>query len=366
MTKEVKLALILGFLVTLVVSILISDHLSQARDAQIESAGDETRMVSGSGLYPVQAPRNLAMPLTPDNRSMTGFAPPPREPETVVASRQPVVSPVRELSTALSQPVNQAADGTSIVDPIQLAGPASEVPSWQDLSAPHSNRAEFEPLVIRQRIASNDQNEPTLSLSDALRKFRSQLPTLTNLQDADAQATDTDRTRAKPTHTGVARGTSQVDQAAEPGPGYWYIVKQNDSLTSIARDELGTGNRWREIADVNPQRLLPDNGVRIGVRLWIPSDPKASEKPAPDSTRSATPAEPKVSANTTAPSKPVPVTVAREYTVQAGDSLSKIASRELGAAARYTEIKAMNGLDTDDIRVGQVLKLPERSAAQGR
>ena len=48
------------------------------------------------------------------------------------------------------------------------------------------------------------------------------------------------------------------------------------------------------------------------------------------------------------------------YIVKAGDSLWKIAKNELGKGIRYTEIKKLNGLKNDTIRVGQVLKLPDK------
>lgn len=46
------------------------------------------------------------------------------------------------------------------------------------------------------------------------------------------------------------------------------------------------------------------------------------------------------------------------YTVVKGDSLWKIASDKLGNGSRYTEIKSLNGLTSDTIYAGQVLKLP--------
>lgn len=48
----------------------------------------------------------------------------------------------------------------------------------------------------------------------------------------------------------------------------------------------------------------------------------------------------------------------RTYTVKAGDSLWAIAAKQLGNGSRYKEIKSLNGLTSDVINAGQVLKLP--------
>ena len=48
------------------------------------------------------------------------------------------------------------------------------------------------------------------------------------------------------------------------------------------------------------------------------------------------------------------------YTVRTGDSLWSIAARMLGSGSRYTEIKQLNGLKSDLITPGQVLRLPKR------
>lgn len=55
-----------------------------------------------------------------------------------------------------------------------------------------------------------------------------------------------------------------------------------------------------------------------------------------------------------------PETTQTTYTVKTGDSLWKIAAKLLGNGSRYTEIKALNGLKTNTIRVGQVLKIPTK------
>jgi nucleoid-associated protein YgaU len=52
---------------------------------------------------------------------------------------------------------------------------------------------------------------------------------------------------------------------------------------------------------------------------------------------------------------------ARSYTVRPGDSLGRIAARELGSSKRLGEIAALNKMDPDDdLLVGAILKLPSK------
>lgn len=52
-------------------------------------------------------------------------------------------------------------------------------------------------------------------------------------------------------------------------------------------------------------------------------------------------------------------TSGRTYTVVRGDSLSRIAQRQLGSAGKWPEIAKANGLrDPNQLKVGQVLRLP--------
>lgn len=56
----------------------------------------------------------------------------------------------------------------------------------------------------------------------------------------------------------------------------------------------------------------------------------------------------------------IPGSGVKTYTVKKGDTLWAIAAGQLGDGSRYNEIKTMNGLKSDTIHAGQTLKLPER------
>lgn len=55
----------------------------------------------------------------------------------------------------------------------------------------------------------------------------------------------------------------------------------------------------------------------------------------------------------------------RSVRVREGDTLEKIARRELGDAARWREIQQLNGVDPRKIKVGQVLQLPGAPGTAG-
>lgn len=120
-----------------------------------------------------------------------------------------------------------------------------------------------------------------------------------------------------------------------------YVVQSGDSLSTIAQRELGAGHRWSELADLNPHVADHPDLIHAGTVLILPT--------------------------------PATVGLERSYTVKAGDTLSKIAQRELGDADRYPEIfhaskdtlqpGQVRLTDPDRIDIGQTLTIPATAAA---
>lgn len=68
------------------------------------------------------------------------------------------------------------------------------------------------------------------------------------------------------------RGKDEASSPASPAsrPFRWYQIKKNDRYVTIAREELGSESRWREIYEMN-KSMFPDHGqIREGVRIKIP------------------------------------------------------------------------------------------------
>lgn len=108
---------------------------------------------------------------------------------------------------------------------------------------------------------------------------------------------------------------------------FMYEVQAGDTLWKLAERYLGGGNKYRDIMELN---ALTSESLSPGMQLKIP-----------------------IASNNTQPE----VTY-REYTVKRGDTLWKIATTQLGSGSRYREIIEINGLTTEEIRPGQILKLP--------
>ncbi len=56
----------------------------------------------------------------------------------------------------------------------------------------------------------------------------------------------------------------------------------------------------------------------------------------------------------------VKTTKERTYVVKDGDTLRSIAADQLGDPSRAVEIKILNKLPTDILKIGKVLKLPKK------
>lgn len=128
----------------------------------------------------------------------------------------------------------------------------------------------------------------------------------------------------------------------QPRRGTPYTIRSGESLSAIAaRNKIN----WVKLAEYN--YITDPNKVRVGQVILIP--PKAGEPlSAPAPVRSYTPAAPQVSST------------GKTYVVQSGDSLSVVARRY---GTSVGELKSVNGLSSDRLLVGQVLKLPAGSAA---
>lgn len=121
-----------------------------------------------------------------------------------------------------------------------------------------------------------------------------------------------------------------------------YLVQPGDDLWSVAEQLLGEGRRWRDLAEANPELLAaPTVDLIPGTRLLLPAE--AVQTAHRQATKS------------------------RTITVVRGDTLSGLAKKHLGDAARWPRIYHANADRIDDpdlIDVGWKLVIPFRASAK--
>lgn len=157
-------------------------------------------------------------------------------------------------------------------------------------------------------------------------------------------------------------------------PSY-YIVKEGESLSFIAEQQLGDGDRWPEIVKIN--NITDINTITAGTKLIMPSGTPLAALPSPTAVPSSTPFPSFTPAPYTSPAPsqtPIPdkgdigdsgaMTKKanpniKEYTVQEGEGLWEIAEKVYGDGEMYNQIMKANKIDNpDQIYPGMKLKMP--------
>jgi nucleoid-associated protein YgaU len=132
-------------------------------------------------------------------------------------------------------------------------------------------------------------------------------------------------------------------------------VQQGDTPATIAKRELGSAARYQEILDANPG-LVASKLVK-GMEIKIPV---GSTSPVASTGASGTPA----------PLSPATESAAgeRTYVVKSGDTLSTIASREMGGRSRWPDLQHANEdvlHGSTALRIGMKLRIPVAGSSGG-
>lgn len=321
MTREHKLALIVGFALVLVLAVLFSDHLSKARSVEQSS---ELQVASSKQV----------------GASPKGLKPPAQiiESETAAAAGTTRV------------PLPGVAPQPALV--AQTDGPTAPLPPTA------------EPTVVRTAAPADpalphDQFEMVPDLTFAKSELSAEI----------AGLTDTVGPGGKPL-------SSQ--------PMKRHDVREGESAFSIARSVYGDGTLWPKLRDYNKGKIADNGAMRSGVTLMLPPrdvllgeavlSPEARLNPQPTvpgakpgptpakpDSRDARPGRDTRVAGGTRPAVPGARSAFSTYTVKKGDVLEQVARRTLGSAGRWRDIADANrGVDPNSLKVGQQLRIPAR------
>ena len=317
MTRENKLALVVGFALILFIGILISDHFSVARN-QVSANLANQPIADPLAAQPRDDPGLLVLKPPP-------AAPPPSAP--LLQQGEPAVNP-----TNMGPVEPMTPEQRSMIDhsaTLAYSSPrAGDAPATQ--SDPQRVPRNVEP--VNDGIAAGNQAE---------------MRTVT--------ARESDQIKIKDFVPVREETTIKLKDM------HFHDVHGGESLFAICKQYYGDTSLVKALAKFNNM----DDPAQVGVgrKLMIPPAETLGGKPrqkapsaAPDSSSEPTSTSlVKVTTETTkTPAKP------KTYTVKAGDSLSLIAQRVLGDKEKWRDLHRLNRKvidDPDNLKVGTVIRL---------
>lgn len=297
--RETKLALLIGFVAIVVVTVLVGEHFGKARNTvpatvDLGTSNAATPSVSGLTVDPITA-TPVATPSAPFIEP-TGGAGAPAQPVTITSVPAPVNTdpnrfiPAAGVDSSSSRPAFASGGEIPGTIPVATIGePAAPTFGGRPLSAgvekmhPLQRGETFTALAQRyygdkslaaelssynaKRISSNGTIREGVTLRippmDVLMGTAVLSPT------ASGQTGPTSAPPAlvtKPASRPAAKPTA--DKAKSTGPRT-YVVKKGDTLMHIAQRELGSTKRWEALLTANPG--LDENSLRPGSTIKIPA-----------------------------------------------------------------------------------------------
>jgi nucleoid-associated protein YgaU len=246
MTRENKVALVVGFALVLFVGILISDHLSDAqtrRSADLAPPAARTAATAGRA-----GARLLDLRQEPRPRR-TGAVPAVEVPITAAPSVRPVPDPARpEAAPAQPAAPRPTAEASATTPP---------APRYHDVRPGESLS------VIAQRCYGS------VRFTDALAAYNGLADPNELRAGHHLRLPPAEELGAAPKGTAESR---PPDPPAEAGPAYAsYEVKPGDSLSAIASRFLGSPGRWRDLYELNRDVIDDPDNVRAGSVIRVPT-----------------------------------------------------------------------------------------------
>jgi len=97
-------------------------------------------------------------------------------------------------------------------------------------------------------------------------------PTLTESAQSHEKAADASHGKSQ----GRNEAEHKTAEASVSEKFRWYQIKKNDRYVNIARNQLGDGDRWHEIYELNKDKFPDPGQIREGVRIKLPSTASAA------------------------------------------------------------------------------------------
>lgn len=226
---------------------------------------------------------------------------------------------------------------------------------------------------VRNRSQSTAEAKETTSDEDKVRYKRPFSEGNMTVKDKPVTATTENKVRLTSPDTNKDTKVN-VPKQVKPDLPKIYVVQDGDNLSKIAQNFYGAvkGNKTINVVrifEANGKLLKSPDDISVGQKLVIPLLKDEAKSvftgglferiKSIGRTRSST------TTPTKTPAKPRPKPPAaqktNQYIVREGDSLWRIAEKQLGDKERFREIIKLNALDDEDfLKVGQRLIMPAR------
>ena len=261
MTKETKLALIIGFALILVVGVLVSDHLSEARKARPADIGG---LAQQTGPFPplAGATRHITDPADPYSQGRGG-APSDRGMGVIPGGDD--WAGIVDLGRAPRGELPPGGATTPTQTHVVGTGETLRSLALRYIGAPEY-WDEIQILNVDLLGPGGTDIQPGMRLRVPIAQFDTPRSRPEERAQAQQQTPQQAQQEAKREETAPRQTAPQTPRAGEA----IYVVKKNDSLWSIAASELGNGARWQELVKANADTLKNPDLLRPGMRLVIP------------------------------------------------------------------------------------------------
>jgi len=270
-TRELKLALIVGFSLVLIVTVLVSDHLSKARHQALAAPNSDLPLaMQPTPVVPPGVDTWDQTPLISPSRAQAATHPVTPEvlPEAASETVEIMISPTAtrsSLASGLTLPGFEPVQGTSGSGAVPVP-PVREPP--QTLASERTHIvADGETLYqIARKYYGNGTSWPKIAQHNGIRAeaikpgLKLRLPGLEGslaLSGAPSEALPKQATKAS------AKATETTVR-----PKY-YTVKEGDTLAKISRKVLGSQDRLADLLRIND--LGDGDTLSIGQTIRIPN-----------------------------------------------------------------------------------------------
>lgn len=289
MTREQKISLIVGFALVLLVAVAVSDHLSKARDAELDPGltadGSQWGSPAPARALPEPVPID-AFAAAPEHRSATQSDARSGAPgRTRPSARGPIATSLDH--AAATRPTDFLTRLRDRFEAMPLAAETDRAPTTTPPGSPKpvrtSRRASTDqaPVLWHSVVEGESlwsiaqQQYGDGALAGKLAAYNGARASNPNLLRVGVRL----RIPPKRVLTGEAptaqtrptpRATPQPKTHEPKKKVRRYTIKPGDTLGEIAMRELGTVRRLNEIVTLNPKTLADPDIVPVGVTILLP------------------------------------------------------------------------------------------------